>query len=307
MTTMPSLRDILNDTAADATDVEWNFNTIETFVGTELINRDGSVAMVGPLTLAAEPTNSNEAATKSYVDAIVPVGVMLDWPVLTIPAEMANQWVFARGQVLTTADYPVLAARYGTSFNLPGDSFGGTQFRVPDMRRRSTVGYHPSVAPFNVIGDTGVIGYADAQLPAHSHTQPNHSHSMNHGHSAPSTGGQSDNHTHGSGGLSTGGAGAHDHNFGNNTTFAYAFSGGGFAIPFGAGWASTLYKTEGNHTHSVNGNTGSASNGHTHSVSVNNFSGSTGNANPSTNSTGVDETNRNYSPSVIVNVIIKAR
>lgn len=70
MTAMPTLRTIANGTPADATDVEYNFDTIETHVAAELVNRDGSVAMTGALTLPGSPSAANEAATKGYVDSL---------------------------------------------------------------------------------------------------------------------------------------------------------------------------------------------------------------------------------------------
>ena len=55
MTAMPPLRDILNNTPVNAVDVDFNFKALQTHVGSELINRDGSVAMTAPLSSIARP------------------------------------------------------------------------------------------------------------------------------------------------------------------------------------------------------------------------------------------------------------
>jgi hypothetical protein len=68
MANMPTLRDILNGDPGDATDVEFNFNTIETHIDNELIARDGTVSMSAALVLSGTPTLDNHAARKKYVD-----------------------------------------------------------------------------------------------------------------------------------------------------------------------------------------------------------------------------------------------
>jgi hypothetical protein len=72
MSNMPTLRDILNGDPADATDVEWNFNTIETHIDQELINRDGTVNMAAALNLVSgAPTLAAHATRKDYVDGLI--------------------------------------------------------------------------------------------------------------------------------------------------------------------------------------------------------------------------------------------
>lgn len=68
MTSLNVPNSITNGTTADATDVQQNFDAIEAHVNTEVVNRDGSVAMTGELLLPFNPTNNLGAATKSYVD-----------------------------------------------------------------------------------------------------------------------------------------------------------------------------------------------------------------------------------------------
>lgn len=68
MTSLNVPNSITNGTTADATDVQQNFDAIETHVNTEVVNRDGSIAMTGELLLPSNPTSNLAAATKSYVD-----------------------------------------------------------------------------------------------------------------------------------------------------------------------------------------------------------------------------------------------
>lgn len=71
MTSLNVPNSITNGTIADATDVQQNFDAVETHVNTEVINRDGSIAMTGELLLPSNPTSNLAAATKSYVDGEV--------------------------------------------------------------------------------------------------------------------------------------------------------------------------------------------------------------------------------------------
>lgn len=57
-----------NGTSADAGQVDQNFADLVAFLNTEVLQIDGSVAMVGALTLPGAPTNVNHAVTKAYSD-----------------------------------------------------------------------------------------------------------------------------------------------------------------------------------------------------------------------------------------------
>ena len=61
---------IENDTPADAAELQQNFSTIQSYVNTNLVNRDGSVALTAPLLLPGDPTLPNQAANKGYVDGV---------------------------------------------------------------------------------------------------------------------------------------------------------------------------------------------------------------------------------------------
>jgi hypothetical protein len=62
---------IANGQAADGDKLDQNFRSIESFVNTDVILRDGSVAMSNPLLLPGPPTTTDQAATKGYADTKV--------------------------------------------------------------------------------------------------------------------------------------------------------------------------------------------------------------------------------------------
>ena len=69
MPALPPLTAISNGTAADATEVDGNFDTLATFVRNEVVNRDGSIPMTAELLLAnSSPSTALAAASKGYVD-----------------------------------------------------------------------------------------------------------------------------------------------------------------------------------------------------------------------------------------------
>lgn len=166
--------DILNDTPADATPVEQNYSVIEQYINTQVINRDGSVAMTGQLHLFGDPLNVNDAARKGYVDALLPVGVMLPFTGQVAPA---GSWALCNGASLATATYPkafaVLGYRYGGS--------GGT-FMIPNMAGRFPIGMDAAQTEFSATGKKG--GTFTVPIPLHSHPMP-HTHEHPHTHPIP--------------------------------------------------------------------------------------------------------------------------
>jgi len=257
MADMPQLRNIANDTPADATDVEWNFNTVETHVDTQLINIDGTVAMAAPLTLVGgNPTNDTDAANKAYVDSVLPPGVIMDFGAATPPAGMVGAWLVCDGAIYTSIDYADLYGVIGGTFDEPGDSFGGNQFRVPNLKQRVSVGYDAVGAPFDTIGSKG--GTAATELITHTHVQDQHTHT------------QAD-HLHGDGTYAV------DLDHGHNDTFDTATEnshehvdgvGGGFVmsgtggatqydVPIGPGYNFSEAQTTGGsqdpHKHTITG------------------------------------------------------
>lgn len=170
MTAMPPLRDILNNTPADATNVDWNFGTIEAHIGAELINRDGSVAMTGPLSLPGPPTAPQQAATKAYVDSnVIPIGTIWEFAGNIAPAG----WVFCDGSSKSTTD-PLYAALFAVIGYRHGGA--GANFNLPDRRGRVAVGYGAGDPVAGTLGARG--GNRDLILPAHVHNIGNHYHGM---------------------------------------------------------------------------------------------------------------------------------
>ena len=165
---MPPLRDIRNNTPADAVDVDYNFGTIETHIGSELINRDGSVAMTGPLSLAGPPAAPQQAATKAYVDSnVIPIGTIWEFAGNVAPAG----WAFCDGSSKSTTD-PAYAALFAVIGYRHGGA--GANFNLPDRRARVPIGYWAGDAIAGTLGAKG--GNRDAQLPSHTHTQAAHDH-----------------------------------------------------------------------------------------------------------------------------------
>lgn len=312
MAQMPALRTISNGTPADAADPEYNFAVIESHLATEVINRDGSVAMQGPLVLSGPPITDSQAATKGYVDSLRFPGEMVEYGGDTAPAG----WALCNGQTQSSTDpnYAALFAVIGYRF---GDA-GGGNFKLPDFRERVSVGRNPAVLEFDTVGETG--GNA-SDGPAHvhnfnathSHTTPVHSHTINsHSHSMTHT------HSINPPSATTAGAGSHSHGITDGAAIMKAFG------------PVDLDRHDGGSAYDINIDTFSAEGGHTHEVNVGSFasggssSGNTGSTGlttnqggdptlTGTNSTTIDKdtassgaaTNGNYPPFVVVTKIVK--
>jgi microcystin-dependent protein len=287
MTAMPQLRDILNNTPADASDVDFNFQTIENHIASELINRDGSVAMVGALDLQGPaPSAPSHAVPKSYVDAqIVPVGTIWQFAGAAAP----TGWAICDGAQKSTTD-----PAYAALFAVIGYKYGGSgaNFNLPNMKGKMVVGVDSGDALFNDRGKTG--GSKNAIVIAHSHTVASHVHasaahvhSINHGHTASAA--AAPDHKHWA-------ADAID------TFFAHGREG---AVTHGAGAGNTfadLHNLEtapaGAHNHAITVNAHAGNSGST-------TPGNTGPAAPATDSVGSSGTNANLPPFVTVNYIVR--
>lgn len=310
MTALPPLRDILNNTPATATDVDFNFNTIEAHIGSELINRDGSVAMTGPLLLAGPPTANNHAASKAYVDGnVVPVGVIWEYAGNVAP----TGWAFCDGSSKSTTD-PAYAALFAVIGYRHGGS--GANFNLPDRRGRVPIGYQAGDALFGTLGARA--GSRDAALVSHQHGMANHQHlngdhvhNAYHGHSA-SSGGESADHIHAVG-IVTDAQGDHSHTFPLRQTATVGTDVAQQATAAGT-VGSMATNNAGTHAHNVIGNTGGRNVAHTHAITVdaNNFN--TGGATPAwsgtpnnntTDAAGGAATNANLQPYEVVNFIIR--
>ena len=168
MATLTYTYSFTNGTAANAVEVNNNFNAASNFVNTELVNRDGSVAMTGGLTLPGDPSSPSQAARKQYVDNAVAAAL----PVATI----------------IQATYPNLYAAILLTYSVaPHQTVVAGSFRVPDLSGRLIAGKEATATRLTaglsgVAGSTlGAVGgnQLPQTLPAqnpHQHGQPSHYH-----------------------------------------------------------------------------------------------------------------------------------
>lgn len=294
---------IIRDSPAVAGEVQGNFDALLAWIRSNLVQVDDSVRMTAQLTLPGAPTNANHAANKAYVDSVLPVGVMVDYGGALPPAG----WLLCDGQTYTETEYPALWAIIGRTYTDAGIAAG--QFQVPDFRDRTAVGPTATLALGNKVGSKNVS--------AHSHTTPNHRHSIGHGHTASSVG-ETQEHVHGAS-VSDAGLGfdvverrpAYDttgipFTDSNNrsqilTTNPIASAVGAHIHAIAVGIA-TAWRANPTHGHGVS--IGGRSAQHTHGITVNPSADNSGDAAPSTNPFG--DANDNRPPSLVANKIIKA-
>lgn len=216
--------------------------------------------------------------------------------------------LLCNGQAVSRTTYADLFGVIGTNF---GSGNGSSTFNLPDLRERFAVGAS-SGDGYN-LSDTGgveTVTLTTDQIPSHTHTTPNHSHSMAHTHGmahthavAGTTGGQSQSHTHSGSTLAvtsqTTGVTAHVHQ-GGVGTLAQAITPGG-AGGTGSGFISgSTGETSQGHTHTYSTTSGASSAANTGASSAAN----TGNASPTTNSTGGGMAHENRPPFLAVNFVI---
>ena len=158
-------------------------------------------------------------------------------------AAAPSGWLLCDGTVVVRATYAALFAVIGTAYNTGGEA--GTDFRLPDLRGRATVG-KGTHADVDALGDSDGNAVA-SRTPNHSHTMPAHG--------------------HGKGTLATVSGGYHAHtqdSVGNHQhTIQYAFvimvGGGGNIVYEGMGasnnWnnPSDFLAGIGNHNHNIQG------------------------------------------------------
>jgi microcystin-dependent protein len=261
---------VTKDTPAVAVEVQSNFNELLSWLMNNVVQSDGTVPMTGPLVLApGPPASPAHAANKAYVDAFMPVGVIMGYAGTSLP----TGWLWCDGTTYTNTSQPLLAAAIGRSFT--ATAIPGTSFQVPDMRKRSPVGADASEPAVYGLGVAG--GQRDSEMLKHFHQVPIHGHTASSGNDAP-------DHYHanqGNTGNSVSGLWGH-YSAGGHTEVLFRDSAynTGFAIPTvansgGGGVAVTWgpLVTHPDHYHAVNRTggetTGWASARHTHSVTVN--------------------------------------
>lgn len=174
---------------------------------------------------------------------------------------------------------------------------------LPDLRGRAFVGLDDmgntaasrlgtiitSQTTNGASGGTETVVLVEANLAAHTHTGPSHTHTF-----SATSGTESATHTHSG---TTASSGAHTHTYtaptSNTTTPGGAFSAASAIV------AGVTTSSDGAHTHTIT--TGTASATHTHSVSGTTDAGGTG----ATGSTGSGTAHSNVQPSWLGTFIIK--
>jgi microcystin-dependent protein len=183
---------IANGQNADGEKLQQNFAALQQHINLEVISRDGSTGMQQPLLLAGPPTETNQAATKGYVDAVGLIGEVKMWPGQTEPAN----FMFCRGQAVSRATYAALYAVLGTTY---GAGDGSTTFTLPDYRDRSPLGAGAMFG--NTLGRkegaaTSILVKHGHTMEQHTHNMSDHTHTDDHYHSG-TTDNQNADHVHG--------------------------------------------------------------------------------------------------------------
>jgi len=119
--------------------------------------------LTGLLT-ALHPTASNHAATKGYVDTLLPTGSVT----MTADSVAPIGWMLCQGQAISRYVYKDLYAVLGVKYGA-GDA--STTFNIPDMRNRHPAAYYASDTGYDTIGQAGGatdVTITQAQFPAAS-------------------------------------------------------------------------------------------------------------------------------------------
>lgn len=105
-----------------------------------------------------------------------PAGAVLDY----VGSAAPTGWLILDGSTISRASYPNLRDVMLAGGSAIGVGDGSTTMVLPDCRQRVVVGKHAS-GTFATMGATGgaeTHTLTQAQTPSHSHTIPNHAHSV---------------------------------------------------------------------------------------------------------------------------------
>jgi microcystin-dependent protein len=125
--------------SADLTDSIFSVNddrnfTVKTNAATRLTINSTAATSTVPIVLPAIPTTALQAATKSYVDQVLPPGSLMAYAASTAP----TGWLWCDGTAYSRTTYATLFAAIGTTWGA-GDTT--TTFNVPDLRGQFMRGY----------------------------------------------------------------------------------------------------------------------------------------------------------------------
>jgi microcystin-dependent protein len=104
----------------------------------------------------------------------MPIGIILDWPVLTIPDNYAR----CEGQAISRTLFSELFATIGTQF---GAGDGATTFNLPDRRGKFALGKDLTNPTYDTVGKSGgsfSVTITQNEMPTHTHTQDPHTHTQ---------------------------------------------------------------------------------------------------------------------------------
>ena len=306
----------VNGTNADGTQVNANFTSVLNFLNTEVVQRDASIAFTAIPTLpASDPTTDNQAVRKSYVDQIIPAGVITQYAGSSAP----SGWVFCDGTAYsrTNPTYTRLFAAIATNYGV-GD--GATTFNVPDLRGRFSVGRNASDASFDVLAETGgtkTESLTTAQIPSHTHGVGTYAVSSagDHAHTNTFSLSTAAAHSHTYSGTTPSG-GTHIHTWDANTYFqGYVYSSTQYNTGYNTnaggsvGMAVGVHQNpanSGSHAHSYSGTTATdGSHSHTLSGSVSVGGAHVHALTGASLATGEGQSHNNLPPYIVVNHIIK--
>jgi microcystin-dependent protein len=179
----------VNGTAADADQVNQNFDALVGYVNTQVPLLTGERSYTGSPDFAnfkalrvGTPTEPTDGANKLYADSVIPVGVIQMFA--GADNKIPLQWVKCNGQALSRSTYSDLFNAIGTAY---GSGDGVNTFNVPNFTGSAAPGtpnadgvlrFPYPAAPGTRGGshDSIVVSHSHT-VPAHSHTGPSHTHS----------------------------------------------------------------------------------------------------------------------------------
>lgn len=160
--------------SADSTDSifavsdDRNF-TVKTNAATRLTINSTDATSTVPIVLPAAPTTTLQAATKGYVDAAGPAGLIAPFGGTSAP----TGWLACDGSAVSRTTYATLFAAISTTW---GSGDGSTTFNVPDLRGAFLRGSGTSSLDPSSPRAVGSF-QAEAYL-SHTHTDSGHTHTI---------------------------------------------------------------------------------------------------------------------------------